>query len=381
LHILFNSDHYPTPGGNSGGIGVFVQTLGRMLVQQGHQVTVVGAGYKKYSIDNDEGVSVIRIAKSKWPVGKFIQQVWQVNTAIKKAHKQNPIAIIECSEVGFALLRNIAGVKRVIRMHGGHHFFIHFLKMKLVRKTVWQEKKSFTKADALCAVSHFVNEQTAKWLHFNPVKTFILYNGVMPAKLESLAANTAIVKGRIVFTGTVCEKKGASQLVQAFEMVKAAVPHATLCMVGPDWFFTDGSSYIEYLQQFIPNHLKASIEFVGRVANTEIPKWIASAEVCAYPSHMEAMPLAWLEAMALGKPIIASQTGPGPEVVTHQGTGLLCNPHQPESIAENLIRLLTDEKLAIACGQNAKQNVMEQFDMEKLVHQNIAFYQQVVDGN
>ncbi len=380
LHILFNSDHYPTPGGNSGGIGVFVQTLGRMLVQQGHLVTVVGAGYKNHSIENDEGVTVVRIAKSKWPVAKFVQQVWQINVAIKKAHKKAPVDIIECSEVGLALFRNIAGVKRVIRMHGGHHFFIHFLKMKLVPKTVWQEKKSFAKADALCAVSHFVNSETAKWLHFDPAKTAILHNGVMQAKLQSLAANTAVVKGRIVFTGTVCEKKGARQLVQAFEMVKAAVPHATLCMVGPDWFFPDGKSYIEYLQQFIPNHLKASIEFIGRVANTAIPKWIASAEVCAYPSHMEAMPLAWLEAMALGKPIVASQTGPGPEVVSHEADGLLCDPYQPQSIAENLIRLLTDEKLAITCGQNARQKVQDCFDMEKLVHQNIAFYKKVVES-
>ncbi len=380
MHILFNSDHYPTPGGSTGGIGVFVQTLGRMLVKHGFEVTVIGAGYKINSVENDEGVQVIKIEKSKWRIGKFIQQVWKINVTIKKIHRKKPIDIIECSEVGLALLRNITGVKRVIRMHGGHHFFRHFEKRPLLAKTVWQEKRAFANADALCAVSHYVNNETAKWLHFHPAKTTILPNGVMPAKLLSLASNTEIVKGRIVFTGTVCEKKGARQLVQAFEMVKAAVPHATLCLVGPDWFFTNGSSYIEYLQQFIPNHLKASIEFIGRVANTEIPKWIASAEVCAYPSHMEAMPLAWLEAMALGKPIVASQTGPGPEVVSHEETGLLCNPHQPESIAENLIRLLTDEKLADSCSQNASLKVQEHFDMEKLVHQNIAFYKQVVDG-
>ena len=349
-----------------------------MLVQQGHKVTVVGAGYKNHSIETDEGVTVVRIAKSRWPVFKFIQQVWQINAAVKRAHKHNPIDIIECSEVGLALLRNITGVKRVIRMHGGHHFFRHFENRPLVAKTVWQEKKAFAKADALCAVSHFVNNETAKWIHFDPAKTFVLPNGVMPEKLQGLASNTETVKGRIVFTGTICEKKGARQLVQAFEIVKAAVPHATLCMVGPDWFFEDGTSYISYLQPFIPNYLQTSIEFVGRVANTDIPKWIASAEVCAYPSHMEAMPLAWLEAMALGKPIVASNTGPGPEVISDEIDGLLCDPHQPESIAENLIRFLTDKKLAGICGQNARQKVLEHFDMEKLVHQNIWFYKQVV---
>ena len=356
---------------------MFVQTLGRMLVQQGIQVTVVGAGYKKHSIENDEGVQVIRIAKSKWPYGKFIQQVWQINTAIKKAHRQNPIDIIECSEVGLAFIKNIKGVKRVIRMHGGHHFFRHFEKRPLVAKTVWQEKKSFAKAHALCAVSNFVNVETARWLKFNPSQTTILYNGVMPQKLEAVAAGTETQNGRIVFTGTVCEKKGARQLVQDFAVVKAAVPNATLCMVGPDWFFADGKSYIQYLQQFIPENIKPHIQFVGAVANTEIPEWIASAQVCAYPSHMEAMPLAWLEAMALGKPVVASQTGPGTEIITHGKDGLLCNPHDPESIAENLIRLLTDNELAKTCGLNARQKVRDDFDMHQLVHQNIAFYVQV----
>lgn len=363
-----------------GGIGVFVQTLGRMLVQHGHQVTVVGAGYKTDSIDNDEGVQVVRIAKSKWPFGKFVQQVWRVNAAIKKAHQQNPIDIIECSEVGLALIKHIKGSKRVIRMHGGHHFFRHFENRRLVAKTVWQEKRSFAKADALCAVSHFVNEATAKWLPFDPAKTTIIYNGVMPEKLELLAAGTESVMGRIVFTGTVCEKKGARQLIQAFEIVRASVPDATLCLVGPDWTFQNGTSYIAYLQQFINADCKAFISFIGPVPNTEIPVWIASAQVSVYPSQMEAMPLAWLEAMSLGKAVVASQTGPGPEVIVHENEGLLCDPHNPASIAENLVRLLTDDALAKTCSQHARRKVLDVFDMNRLAGENIAFYQKVING-
>jgi len=378
MHVCFNSDHYPTPGGNTGGIGVFVQTFGRLLVKHGISVTVVGAGYKYSSIEHDEGVQVIRIAKSKWPVAKYIPQLLRLNAAIKKAHGQNPIDIIESSEVGLALIQNIKGTKRVIRMHGGHHFFRHFEKRPLVAKTVWQEKTSFAKAHALCAVSNFVNEETAKYLSFNPRKTTVLYNGVMPQKLRALAANTQTVAGRIVFTGTVCEKKGARQLVQSFEAIRAAVPNATLCMVGPDWFFADGKSYREYLQQLIPENIKPFIQFVGAVANTQIPEWIASAQVCAYPSHMEAMPLAWLEAMALGKPVVASQSGPGPEIICHGKNGLLCDPHNPDNIADNIIRLLLDEHLAGSCGQQAAATVNQKFDMEKLVMDNIAFYQKTI---
>jgi len=378
LHICFNSDHYPQVGGRTGGIGVFVQTLGRMLVSRGCKVTVVGAGYKQDSIDDDEGVQVIRIAKSKWPVGKFVQQIWRINAAIKKAHKQSPIHILECSEVGLALIKKISGVKNIIRMHGGHHFFIHAQHMKLVPKTVWQEKRSFEKTDALCAVSRYVNEETSKYLGFDAGKTTILYNGVLPAKLQLLAGDATTISGKIVFVGTICEKKGARQLVQSFAAVKKEVPHAELFMAGPDWFFPDGTSYTFYLQQYIPAELASSIHLMGALSNTEVPALIASAEVCVYPSHMEAMPMAWLEAMSVGKPVVASITGPGKELIDHEIDGLLCDPYSPESIASNLVRFLKNSAFAKQCGERAQQKVIKHFDMEKLVDENIAFYEKVL---
>jgi glycosyltransferase involved in cell wall biosynthesis len=380
LHICFLTDHYPEPGGKTGGIGVFVQTLGRMLVQNGVQVSVVGAGYNATSIKSDEGVQVYRIKKSKWPVAKFAQHIWQLNSIIKKIHKKKPIHIIECSEVGLVSVRKIKGVKKVIRMHGGHHFFIHAQQMQLVLKTVWQEKISFKIADAICAVSQYVNTETAKYLNYNPANTTIIPNGVIPQNIQKLAVNTPIIPGRIVFVGTICEKKGARQLVQAFAAIKAAVPNATLYMVGPDWFFPNGESYTTYLQQYITPNIAPFITFTGPLANTEVPKLIASAQVSAYPSHMEAMPIAWLEAMALGKPILASNTGPGPEVITHLQQGILCNPYEPQSIANGIIELLTNSELAQQLGLNAMLKVQQHFDMQVLVHQNIAFYNSVVNN-
>lgn len=380
LHICFINDHYPLPGGRSGGIGVFVQTLGRMLVQHGVKVTVVGAGYEQHSIDDDQGVQVIRIAKSKWPVGKFIQQVWRINAAIAKAHRRTPVSIIECSEVGLALIRRTKGSKKVIRMHGGHHFFARTENRKLVPWTVWQEKKAFQQADAYCAVSNYVNIGTAELLGFDPARTTVIPNGVLPDRLAALAGDTKAEKGRIVFVGTICEKKGASQLIRSFSAIKQAVPHARLYMVGPDWHFADGSSYIQYLQQFITDDIREHIIFTGPMANTEVPKWVASAEVCVYPSHMEAMPMAWLEAMALGKPLVASMTGPGPELIDHGIHGLLCDPYDPQSIADNVIRLLQDPDHAATLGKQAQERVARSFDMSILVEKNIEFYRQVVKG-
>jgi glycosyltransferase involved in cell wall biosynthesis len=97
-----------------------------------------------------------------------------------------------------------------------------------------------------------------------------------------------------------------------------------------------------------------------------------------YPSHIEAMPLAWLEGLAAGKAVVASQTGPGPEIIDDGVTGLLCDPHDPESIASALIRVLKDRELRRRLGENARRTAQERFALPKIADQNEAYYRAVV---
>lgn len=378
MHICFITDHYPKPGEAIGGIGIFVQTLGRALVKNGVQVTVVGAGYKTGAAENDEGVKVIRIPRSKWPFLKFVQQVAAINYHIKTAHKKSPIDTIECSEVGLALIKKRKGIKFLIRMHGGHHFFSHYQNQALVTKTVWQEKRSFKKADALIACSHFVNEQTANFLHYNPAKATVIYNSVNLPDTDTL--NHHIIPYRILFCGAVCEKKGVRQLVMAFQKVKTLLPQAQLIIVGKSVVSKEGISFIDTLEPYISPELKPHITFTGAVPHHEIFDWMATAHVCVYPSHMEALPMVWLETMALGKPVVGSATGPGPEMITHGKNGLLCDPHNPDDIADKIIEMLQNNTLAESCGKAAKETVSKKFNIDIIVNQNIRFYQNLIDG-
>ncbi len=379
MHICFITDQYPKPGEAIGGIGIFVQTLGQALVKNGIQVTVVGAGYKTSAVELDKGVTVIRIARSKWPALKFVQQVWKINNQIRRVHTKSPLDIIECSEVGLALIKKRKGIRFLIRMHGGHHFFSHYQNQALVPKTVWQEKRSFQKADALLACSHFVNEQTAKYLHYNPANTTVIYNSVDIQAIQTGLHKVEVVPYSILFCGTLCEKKGVRQLVMAFPIIKAAIPKARLIVIGKPLVSEDGVSYITTLETYIPPEVKPYITFTGPVPHNEIYTRITAAHVCVYPSHMEALPMVWLESMALQKPVVASITGPGPEVITHQKDGLLCNPHRPDDIAAKIIELLQNDALAERCAQAAKETVYNKFNMDVTVQQNIQFYKHLIN--
>jgi glycosyltransferase involved in cell wall biosynthesis len=183
-----------------------------------------------------------------------------------------------------------------------------------------------------------------------------------------------------VFVGTVAEKKGVRQLVQAMPEIIAAVPAARLRIVGPDSRIegTD-ESYTEALRRTIPPDVASRIEFTGRVENTALPDILAAATVCVYPSHMEALPIAFLEGMAMARPVVASRTGPGPEVIEDGVSGLLCDPHDPRSIAAQVIRVLTDRTLQQTLARNAAAAVASRFSIDVLADRNLQWYRRCVE--
>jgi glycosyltransferase involved in cell wall biosynthesis len=187
------------------------------------------------------------------------------------------------------------------------------------------------------------------------------------------------VPGRIVFVGTVTEKKGIRQLAHAMVRVRREVPEAHLVVAGPDSIDPETKgSYIERIRSELPGEILDRIEFLGRIPNELVPKVLAEASVAAYPSHMEALPLAWLEGLALGKAIVASRTGPGPEVIEHETSGLLCDPYDPADIAASIIRLLTDEVLRRKLAEGARLAAEERFALAKVLPLNEAFYERVL---
>ena len=96
--------------------------------------------------------------------------------------------------------------------------------------------------------------------------------------------------------------------------------------------------YKPILEKSISDKIRPHISFLGLVPNNEIPNHIEKAQICCYPSHMEAMPLAWLEVLAMGKVFLGSNTGPGPEAVLDNVTGFLINPHHPKEIADKILK-------------------------------------------
>jgi glycosyltransferase involved in cell wall biosynthesis len=376
MHICFLTNEYPKEGFPHGGIGSFIKTIAEALVVKGIQVTVIGLNYVQTNESQlVNGVTVIRIKKSKIKGLAWYFNSRAITKIIFNLHQKKTIDIIEGSELSLAFLPKIKGILYIIRLHGGHHFFAEGENRGINIWKGFQEKRSFMKADAFIAVSEYVKNHTSKYLSYNNKPISVIFNPINSKLFQPQAVSVDV--NNITFAGTICEKKGVRQLIQAFPYIKEKFPNAVLHLYGRDWKFPDGSSYTEMLQEKELSKLgtiASDVIFHGAVSFQEIPKAYAKAAVCVFPSHIETLGLVAPEAMAMGKLVIFTQLGPGPEVIVDGETGWLCNPHAPNEIANAIIQVLNNPKLATYIAKEARLSVLNHFEINSILEKNLNFY-------
>lgn len=376
MNIVFLSSEYPL--WSAGGIGTFLQTFSRSLVKEGHKVIVLGIGKKNQEkIIEDKGVKLIRLPKKQGKFPTFLHNQKVLNNKLRALHVSHPIDIIEAAENGLALIARSHPAKKVIRLHGGHHFFAEAERRDINWRKGLLEKYSFKKADGFIAVSGYVKEHTAKYLSYHnaPIK-------IIPHPIEipldiSLSMN---ISKQILFAGTICEKKGVRELLLAFKIVKKEHPNYQLDLYGRDWLYPDGSSYIEKIQQEYPKKFFEDITFHGAVNREELYRQYKNAAFCVFPSHMETQGLVTLEAMSLGKAVIFSKYGPGPETISDKDNGLLCDVYDPKDIALKICWCIENPEEVKAIGQRALKTVRKKYDIDSILKKNIEFYNSLLNS-
>jgi len=108
---------------------------------------------------------------------------------------------------------------------------------------------------------------------------------------------------------------------------------------------------------------------------------MADFDLFVLPSYREAMPMSILEAMAAGKPVVATNVNGIPEVVIDGVTGFLVPPGDPDALAEAILTLLKDPDLARTMGQAGRTRVEEYFNLDKLHERIFALYDEAINKN
>jgi glycosyltransferase involved in cell wall biosynthesis len=155
-------------------------------------------------------------------------------------------------------------------------------------------------------------------------------------------------------------EKGHRTLIDAWPLVLAAHPDAWLLIVG------EGSERNSLEAQAASLGIANRVVFTGR--REDVPAVTAALEVAVLPSYREAQGLSVLEAMALSRPVVASNVGGIPEMIDDGVTGLLVPPGDCQSLAAAIIRLLSDHPFADMIARRGHDLVHDRFCIELMTN-------------
>jgi glycosyltransferase involved in cell wall biosynthesis len=166
-------------------------------------------------------------------------------------------------------------------------------------------------------------------------------------------------------------RKGYRVLLEAIPQILRRVPEARFLFCG------EGADR-DALEQIIrEKDLQHAVQLTGYITDT--PSLLAAADVVAHPALREGLGIAILEAMGLGKPVVASAVGGIPEVIEAPRTGFLVPPGDATALAEALTHLLEDRELRRRISETAAERIQREFNVEGMVAGNLAVYARLLN--
>jgi len=186
-------------------------------------------------------------------------------------------------------------------------------------------------------------------------KTVWVHNGVDPAELADAASQPAPA-GRYILTVSACkEQKGLDVLVRAAALLPRSDPEVRTVIVG------EGHLRESLEELAVALGVRDRIDFLGRTNRRQVSALLRGCEVFVLPSRFETFGIALVEALACGKPVVATRVGGIPEIVEHCRTGLLVEPDRPEALAAALGELLRNRELRQRLAARGAEQVQRHF--------------------
>jgi glycosyltransferase involved in cell wall biosynthesis len=268
----------------------------------------------------------------------------------------------------------------VIRFHGSDTYFCHIEKRHQKLKNYWFEKLATQKAKAFIAPTAYAGNISKELFSIQNKRVQTIHYGLALERFENL--NPGIFeRGLILYIGTIIRKKGVFELPEIFNKVRVKFPEAKLVLIGGDSsdVQTGISSTWQILEkEFDIDDLK-NVTYLGKIPYQDVQKYIKQAQVCVFPSFAETLGMVTIESMALQKPVVNTNIGWAQELMVDGESGFLVHPQDHLLYANRIMELLADANLCLTIGRNSRKRVEAIFDIEKIVQQNILFYQSITD--
>lgn len=372
---LVSEYYYPLLGG----ITEHVHNLALSLDKRGHDVTVVTHNLKPrkhhHYPDGPVKFSVVRFGKgipiysngsiARITVGK------RLGSTLQKFFQQEKFDVIHAHSPLTPILPVIALRKSNAPVTVGT-FHTYFDRSRGYAMLPKKSAAHMDKMDGKIVVSEACIEALSRYFETDYE---VIPNGVDP---DYFTPDAPVLpefndgKLNILFVGRFDPRNGLRTMIDAFKIVKSRYSNCRLIVVG------DGPLR-PYYRSLVSKELAPDIHFAGLV-NGGRPSYYASADIYCSPCTKASFGVVLLEAMASGKPVVASDIN-GYRLVMQDGKqGILVGETGPAAFAEALLRLLRDPELRHRMGEHGRKTVLAKYSWDLVAEQVEQLYLKLLDG-
>ncbi len=313
---------------------------------------------------------------------KNATSIWKLYILMKKekydiVHVHTPMAAL----IG-RIAAKLAGVRSIL--YTAHGFYFHdempnvkYRAFYLIEKyaarffTDWlllQSKEDyelalrnkFMKKDRIIHLSNGVDI----WRQFNPEL-------ISKCGIEQFLTQEGFSKGDFIFTfiGRMVREKGVFELVEAFKRIVGEYPHAKLLLIGG---FLESERDQESFHQLLKEFEHVNIKYLG--LRNDIPLLLRASDVFILPSHREGLPRSIIEAMAMKKPIIATNIRGCREEVFNNENGFLVEKCNVDELTFSMKEMIMNTNMVQQFGMRSRKIVEELFDEENVLEKQIMLF-------
>jgi L-malate glycosyltransferase len=204
-------------------------------------------------------------------------------------------------------------------------------------------------------------------------KSRMIHDGI---DVSRFAPSAAPAPDAVVgFIGRLSEEKGLASLVEAAGAVLERVRAARFVVVGEPFTPEDARHLVEVKVRIRDLGLTAAFEFPGYIE--DVRDFLGTIRVLALPSRREPLGLVVLEAMAVGRPVVAFDVGGPREIITNNEDGILVSPGDVPAFARALISLLEDAGLARRMGEQGRAAIVSRFSSDLSARRTMDVYEEI----
>ncbi len=359
--LMISIDYPPVPGG----ISAHVYELSQALMKAGHKITVVT---RKREGEPDhstiDGIDIHRVALKYTAIlyglqiRNFVRNLLEgLQPDIIHIHGMGPLEWYNIDHIPLAYTNHTSGYLKRIKKGG-------LRRMTMLRR-------HFQKPALFLAPSRELLEVP---FEIDAKKEFIS-NGVDGKKFLFNKENRKRIRRDLnieehetvaVITRRLVDKNGVIYLAQAAQFLHDKSIRFIIIGAGPERVAVETE---------FTKHCGKNVTFLGNKSHDEIIAYYSAADFSVLPSLMEATSISGLEAMGAGLPLVGTRVGGIPELIQDGVNGYLCNPADPQDMAEKINQLLGANFKEL--GNNSRLMVEENFDWSRIAQKTYMAYKTI----